>query len=125
MRQSRALDYFARVRQGAARHRRAAVKEFFPREALQVGEIRDLERSLRDAQQYKFTASQLTQQTLPVVRHPLQATANSKRATTNSLSSPAVSGRCSFRIEKDSSLPSADRSDLCYQLAPRQPHHRP
>ena len=37
-----------------------AVKEFFPREALQIGEIRDLERTLRDAAQYKFTAAQLT-----------------------------------------------------------------
>jgi hypothetical protein len=38
------------------------VKEFFPREALQIGEIRDLDRTLRDAVQYKFTASQLTQE---------------------------------------------------------------
>ena len=36
------------------------MKEFFPREALQIGEIRDLDRTLRDAAQYKFTASQLT-----------------------------------------------------------------
>ena len=38
------------------------MKEFFPKEALQIGEIRDLERTLRDAAQYKFTASQLTPQ---------------------------------------------------------------
>jgi NitT/TauT family transport system substrate-binding protein len=36
------------------------VDEFFPPEALQVGEIRDLDRTLNDALQYKFIASAMT-----------------------------------------------------------------
>jgi NitT/TauT family transport system substrate-binding protein len=56
----RAIQYFAEFAKAPPDVAGQAVKEFFPREALQIGEIRDLERTLRDAAQYKFTASQLT-----------------------------------------------------------------
>jgi len=58
----RAIEYFAEFAKAPPDIAGAAVKEFFPKEALQIGEIRDLDRTLRDAVQYKFTASQLTQQ---------------------------------------------------------------
>jgi NitT/TauT family transport system substrate-binding protein len=58
----RAIEYFAAFAKAPPDVAGAAVKEFFPIEALQIGEIRDLDRTLRDAAQYKFTASQLTQQ---------------------------------------------------------------
>jgi len=57
---SRAIDYFAEFAKVPRDVAAQAVKEFFPREALQIGEIRDLDRTLRDAAQYKFTGSQLT-----------------------------------------------------------------
>jgi NitT/TauT family transport system substrate-binding protein len=57
---SRAIDYFAEFAKAPREIALQAVKEFFPREALQIGEIKDLERTLRDAAQYKFTASVLT-----------------------------------------------------------------
>ena len=58
----RAIDYFAEFAKAPRDIAGTAVKEFFPSEALQIGEIRDLDRTLRDALQYKFTTSQLTQQ---------------------------------------------------------------
>ena len=58
----RAIEYFAEFAKAPPDIAGAAVKEFFPREALQIGEIRDLDRTLQDAVQYKFTASLLTQQ---------------------------------------------------------------
>ena len=58
----RAIEYFAEFAKAPPDIAGAAVKEFFPKEALQIGEMRDLDRTLRDAAQYKFTASQLTQQ---------------------------------------------------------------
>ena len=57
---SKAIDYFAEFAKAPRELAAQTVKEFFPREALQIGEIRDLERTLRDAAQYKFTAAQLT-----------------------------------------------------------------
>jgi len=57
---SRAIDYFVEFAKVPRAIGEQTVKEFFPREALQIGEIRDLERTLRDAHQYKFTASLLT-----------------------------------------------------------------
>lgn len=56
----RAIEYFADYAKAPVDLAAQAVKEFFPIEALQIGEIRDLERTLRDAAQYKFTTSQLT-----------------------------------------------------------------
>ena len=58
----RAIEYFAEFAKVPTDIAAQAVKEFFPQEALQVGEIRDLDRTLRDAVQYKFTATQLTPQ---------------------------------------------------------------
>ena len=58
----RAIAYFAEFAKVPPDVAGAAVKEFFPKEALQIGEIRDLDRTLRDALQYKFTATQLTPQ---------------------------------------------------------------
>jgi NitT/TauT family transport system substrate-binding protein len=57
---SKAIDYFVEFAKVPRAIGEQTVKEFFPKEALQIGEIKDLERSLRDAQQYKFTASLLT-----------------------------------------------------------------
>ena len=37
------------------------VRDFFPRAALQIGEIRDLDRTLADAVQYKFIPAGMTQ----------------------------------------------------------------
>ena len=37
-----------------------AVAEFYPKSAMQIGEIRDLERSLKDALEYKFISSPKT-----------------------------------------------------------------
>lgn len=56
----KAIEYFAAFAKAPPAIAAQAVKEFYPREALQIGEIRDLERSLRDAAQYKFTPKQLT-----------------------------------------------------------------
>lgn len=56
----RAIEYFSEFAKIPPALAERAVKEFFPIEALQVGEIRDLERTLADAVQYKFTASRLT-----------------------------------------------------------------
>ena len=58
----RAIEYFAEFAKAPPDIAAQAVKEFFPKEALQIGEVRDLDRTLRDAAQYKFTASQLTPQ---------------------------------------------------------------
>lgn len=58
----RAIEYFAEFAKVPPEIAGQAVKEFFPKEALQIGEIRDLDRTLRDAVQYKFTATQLTPQ---------------------------------------------------------------
>ena len=37
-----------------------AVDEFYPKSAMQIGEIRDLDRSLKDALDYKFIPSPKT-----------------------------------------------------------------
>jgi len=58
----KAIEYFAEFAKAPVDIAGAAVKEFFPKEALQIGEVRDLDRTLRDAAQYKFTAAPLTQQ---------------------------------------------------------------
>ena len=56
----KAIDYFAEYAKVPRATAQQAVTDFYPKEALQTGEIRDLERTLRDAQQYKFTPSLLT-----------------------------------------------------------------
>ncbi len=57
----KAIDYFAEFSKAPRDIAAQAVKEFFPKEALQIGEIRELDRTLRDAAQYKFTPTLLTQ----------------------------------------------------------------
>src|SRR4051812_20004378 len=56
----KAIDYFAEFAKAPREIAKQAVDEFFPREALQIGEIRDLELTLKDALQYKFVTSALT-----------------------------------------------------------------
>ena len=56
----KAIDYFAEFAKAPREIAKQAVDEFFPREAVQIGEIRELDMSLRDALQYKFITSALT-----------------------------------------------------------------
>jgi NitT/TauT family transport system substrate-binding protein len=56
----KAIQYFAEFAKVPPAIAEQAVKEFYPKEALQIGEIRDLERTLREAAQYKFTPTLLT-----------------------------------------------------------------
>ena len=56
----KSIDYFAEGAKVPRDIAKQAVDEFFPRESLQIGEIRGLDMTLRDALQYKFTTSQLT-----------------------------------------------------------------
>jgi len=56
----KAIDYFAEFAKAPPAIAKQAVDEFFPREALQIGEIRDLDRTLMDALQYKFIAAAMT-----------------------------------------------------------------
>jgi len=57
---SKAIDYFADGANVPRDIAKQAVDEFYPKEALQIGGIRGLETTLRDALQYKFTTRQLT-----------------------------------------------------------------
>jgi NitT/TauT family transport system substrate-binding protein len=57
---SKAIDYFADGANVPRDIAKRAVDEFYPKEALQIGGIRGLETTLRDALQYKFTTRQLT-----------------------------------------------------------------
>jgi NitT/TauT family transport system substrate-binding protein len=56
----KSIDYFAEGAKVPRDIAKQAVDEFFPREALQIGEIRGLDITLRDALQYKFTTTLLT-----------------------------------------------------------------
>lgn len=56
----KAIEYFAEFAKAPPAIAAQAVKEFFPKEAVQIGEIRELDRTLRDAAQYKFTPTLLT-----------------------------------------------------------------
>jgi NitT/TauT family transport system substrate-binding protein len=56
----KAIDYFAEFAKAPRDIAKQAVDEFFPREALQIGEVRDLELTLKDALQYKFVTSAMT-----------------------------------------------------------------
>jgi NitT/TauT family transport system substrate-binding protein len=56
----KAIDYFAEGAKVPRDIAKQAVDEFFPKDILQVGEIRGIDMTLRDALQYKFTATQLT-----------------------------------------------------------------
>jgi NitT/TauT family transport system substrate-binding protein len=50
----KAIDIFARNMKVARAVAKQGVDEFYPKSAMQVGEIRDLERSIKDALGYKF-----------------------------------------------------------------------
>jgi NitT/TauT family transport system substrate-binding protein len=56
----RAIDIFAQNMKVSREVAKKAVDEFYPKSAMQIGEIRDLERSLKDALDYKFIASAKT-----------------------------------------------------------------
>ena len=56
----KAIDYFAEFAKAPRDIAKQAVDEFFPKEAVQIGEIRELDMSLRDALQYKFITSAMT-----------------------------------------------------------------
>jgi NitT/TauT family transport system substrate-binding protein len=56
----KAIDYFAEFAKVPREIAQQAVDEFFPKPAVQIGEIRDLDLTLKDALQYKFITSPLT-----------------------------------------------------------------
>jgi len=56
----KAIDYFAEFAKVPREIAKQAVDEFFPRQALQIGEVRDLELTLKDALQYKFITTAMT-----------------------------------------------------------------
>jgi len=56
----KSIDYFAESAKVPRDIAKQAVDEFFPQSALQVGEIRGLEMTLRDALQYKFINAAMT-----------------------------------------------------------------
>src|ERR1700749_249483 len=57
-----AIEIFARNMKVSTAIAKQAVDEFYPKAATQVGEIRDLDRSLKDALEYKFLSSPKTPQ---------------------------------------------------------------
>jgi NitT/TauT family transport system substrate-binding protein len=57
-----AIEIFARNMKVSPALAKQAVDEFYPKSAMQIGEIKDLERSLKDALEYKFLPSPKTPQ---------------------------------------------------------------
>src|SRR3954464_3695225 len=57
-----AIEIFARNMKVSPALAKQAVDEFYPKSAMQIGEIKDLERSLQDALEYKFLPSPKTPQ---------------------------------------------------------------
>src|SRR4051812_43251453 len=55
-----AIEIFARNMKVSNEIAKQAVDEFYPKSAMQIGEIKDLERSLQDALEYKFLTSPKT-----------------------------------------------------------------
>ena len=55
-----AIEIFAKNMKVTPEIAKQAVDGFFPKSAMQIGEIKDLERSLQDALEYKFIASPKT-----------------------------------------------------------------
>jgi len=55
-----AIEIFAKNMKVTTDIAKKAVDEFYPKSAMQIGEIRDLDRSLKDALDYKFIASPKT-----------------------------------------------------------------
>jgi len=56
----KAIEIFAQNMKVTPDIAKKAVTEFYPKTAMQIGEIRDLERSLKDALDYKFISSPKT-----------------------------------------------------------------
>src|SRR6266850_2528987 len=56
----KSIEYFAEFAKVPREIAKQAVYEFFPRQALQIGEIRDLDLTLKDALQYKFITTAMT-----------------------------------------------------------------
>jgi NitT/TauT family transport system substrate-binding protein len=56
----KAIDMFAQNMKVSPAIAKKAVADFYPKSAMQIGEIRDLERSLQDALDYKFIPSPKT-----------------------------------------------------------------
>jgi NitT/TauT family transport system substrate-binding protein len=56
----KSIEYFAEFAKVPREIAKQAVDEFFPRQALQIGEIRDLDLTLKDALQYKFITTVVT-----------------------------------------------------------------
>lgn len=56
----KAIDYFAEYAKASRDIAKQAVDEFYPQAALQVGEIRGLDMTLKDALQYKFINAAMT-----------------------------------------------------------------
>ena len=55
-----AIEIFARNMKVSGAIAKQAVDEFYPKSAMQIGEIRDLDRSLKDALDYKFLTAAKT-----------------------------------------------------------------
>jgi NitT/TauT family transport system substrate-binding protein len=55
-----AIDIFAKNMKVSRDIAKKAVDEFYPKSAMQLGEVRDLDRSLKDALDYKFVTSAKT-----------------------------------------------------------------
>jgi NitT/TauT family transport system substrate-binding protein len=56
----KAIDYFAESAKVPRDIAKQTVDEFFPRQALQIGEIKGLDMTLKDALQYKYISSAMT-----------------------------------------------------------------
>jgi len=56
----KSIDYFVEFAKVSPAIAKKAVDDFYPQHALQIGEIRGLDMTLRDALQYKFIASAMT-----------------------------------------------------------------
>ena len=62
----KAIEMFAQNMKVPVPIAKKAVDEYYPKAAMQIGEIRDLERSLKDALDFKFIASPKTRPISPV-----------------------------------------------------------
>jgi NitT/TauT family transport system substrate-binding protein len=56
----KAIDYFAESAKVPRDIAKQAVDDFFPRQALQIGDIKGLEMTMKDALQYKYITSAMT-----------------------------------------------------------------
>jgi NitT/TauT family transport system substrate-binding protein len=56
----KSIEYFAEFAKAPRDIAKQAVDEFFPKESLQIGEIKGLDMTLKDALQYKFITSAMT-----------------------------------------------------------------